>query len=120
MKGFASSNLRYMAKFYSLYTPMIFPQVVEKSGNEKFPQVVGDLKEEDLFAVPWGHYRMIIDRCKEDTGKAAFLSKKRSRITGRGLFLKTFLIQISMTDRAKPYRISRMRCRHRRAILRRR
>ena len=28
VKGFASSNLRYMAKFYSLYTPLIFPQVV--------------------------------------------------------------------------------------------
>ena len=25
VKGFASSNLRYMAKFYSLYTPLIFP-----------------------------------------------------------------------------------------------
>ena len=34
VKGFASSNLRYMAKFYSLYTPLIFPQVV------------GDLSEE--------------------------------------------------------------------------
>lgn len=58
VKGFASSNLRYMAKFYSLYTPLIFPQVV------------GDLSEEDLFAVPWGHHRIIIDRCKEDPDKA--------------------------------------------------
>ena len=35
------------------------------------PQVVGDLQQEDLFAVPWGHHRLIIDRCKDDYEEAA-------------------------------------------------
>lgn len=64
---------------------------MEKSGNEKFPQVVGDLKEEDLFAVPWGHHRMIIDRCKEDTGKAAFFVKKTIQNNWSRAVLENFL-----------------------------
>ena len=43
VRGFASSNLRYMAKFYSLYSPVIFPQVVGESETKNFPQVVGNL-----------------------------------------------------------------------------
>ena len=35
--------------------------------SSNLPQLVGDLKQEDLFFVPWGHHRLIIDRCKEDT-----------------------------------------------------
>lgn len=79
VKGFASSNLRYMAKFYSLYTPMIFPQVV------------GDLSEEDLFAVPWGHHRIIIDRCKEDPDKAVFFVKKTIQNNWSRAVLENFL-----------------------------
>ena len=91
VKGFASSNLRYMAKFYSLYKSTIFPQVVEKSENEKFPQVVGDFSEEDLFAVPWGHHRMIIDRCKDDSGKAIFFIKKTIQNNWSRAVLENFL-----------------------------
>lgn len=79
VKGFASSNLRYMAKFYSLYTPLIFPQVV------------GNLSEEDLFAVPWGHHRIIIDRCKEDSNKAVFFVKKTIQNNWSRAVLENFL-----------------------------
>jgi hypothetical protein len=60
--GLASSNLRYMVKFYCMYSIL--------------PQVVGNLTEEDLFSVPWGHHRLIIDRCKGDSSKAAFFIRK--------------------------------------------
>ena len=36
--------------------------------KEKLPQVVGNLDYDDLCAVPWGHHRVIIDRCKGDSG----------------------------------------------------
>ncbi len=54
INGFANTNLRYMAKFYTLYS------------GTNLPQVVGDLTRDDLFAVPWGHHRLIIDRCKDN------------------------------------------------------
>ena len=91
VRGFASSNLRYMAKFYSLYSPVIFPQVVGESETKNFPQVVGNLREEDLFAVPWGHHRMIIDRCKEDTNKAIFFIKKTIQNNWSRAVLDNFL-----------------------------
>ncbi len=97
-KGFASSNLRYMAKFYELYhfevsdeasmvTDADFPQVVGKlitddkqlsnnTGNTNLPQVVGKLTIEELFSVPWGHHRVIIDACKGDSKKAIFFIRK--------------------------------------------
>lgn len=76
IKGFASSNLRYMAKFYSLYSKESFPQVVGDFNKSIFPQLVGDLNKDDLFAVPWGHHRLIIDRCKDDSERAVFFIKK--------------------------------------------
>lgn len=45
-KGFAPQNLRYAEKFYTTY-------------KEIFPQVVGE-----LLMIPWGHHRIIIDKCK--------------------------------------------------------
>ena len=45
-KGLNHQNIRYAEKFYTLY-------------KENFPQVVGE-----LVLVPWGHHRIIIDKCK--------------------------------------------------------
>ena len=91
VKGFASSNLRYMSKFYSLYSNAIFPQTVGESERANFPQLVGGLSEEDLFAVPWGHHRMIIDRCKEDTNTAIFFIKKTIQNNWSRAVLDNFL-----------------------------
>ena len=45
-KGLNHQNLRYAEKFYTMYKKI-------------FPQVVGE-----LMMVPWGHHRIIIDKCK--------------------------------------------------------
>ncbi|MBQ9266332.1 MAG: DUF1016 family protein [Bacilli bacterium] len=45
-KGLNHQNLRYAEKFYTMYKKI-------------FPQVVGE-----LVLVPWGHHRIIIDKCK--------------------------------------------------------
>lgn len=55
-KGLSHQNLRYAEKFYILY-------------KEIFPQVVGE-----LTMVPWGHHRIIIDKCK-NTEKCLFYIK---------------------------------------------
>ena len=46
VKGLSQINIRYAERFYTLYKK-IFPQVVEQ-----------------LLLVPWGHHRIIIDKCK--------------------------------------------------------
>ena len=45
-KGLNHQNLRYAEKFYTKYKKI-------------FPQVVGE-----LTLIPWGHHRIIIDKCK--------------------------------------------------------
>lgn len=91
VKGFASTNLRYMAKFYALYSSEYLPQAVENSGNSNFPQVVGDLSEEELFAVPWVHHRIIIDRCKDDRDKALFFVRKTIQNNWSRAVLENFI-----------------------------
>jgi len=60
VKGLSEVNLRYMEKFYLIYKPkvLIVPQLVE-----------------ELFSIPWGHHRYIIDKCK-DVDKALFFVRK--------------------------------------------
>ena len=47
------------------------PQVVEESEKENLPQLVERLYS-DLFSIPWGHHRYIIDKCSNDSSKALF------------------------------------------------
>ena len=60
VKGLSVINLRYMEKFYIIYKEKIsiVPQLVE-----------------ELFSIPWGHHRYIIDKCK-DVDKALFFVRK--------------------------------------------
>lgn len=60
IKGLSPRNLRYIESFYNLYKDKIsiLPQLVAK-----------------LFAIPWGHHRYIIDKCK-DVNEALFFIDK--------------------------------------------
>lgn len=62
---FSETNLLYMKNFYLLYQPYleITPQLVEQIRN-------------DLFSVPWGHHRFIIDKFKEQPEKALFFVRQ--------------------------------------------
>ena len=92
VRGFASTNLRYIAKFYLLYSDSNLPQAVGNLDSSKnLPQLVGDLKREDLFSVPWGHHRLIIDRCKGDSVKAVFFVKKIIQNNWSRAVLENFL-----------------------------
>ena len=78
---FSETNLLYMKNFYLLYQPyititpqlgeQITQQVVEQKVNAITPQLVEQIRN-DLFSVPWGHHRFIIDKFKEQPEKALF------------------------------------------------
>ena len=78
---FSQTNLLYMKNFYLLYKPHIeivpqakgqtTQQIVEQTEKERTPQVVEQIQK-DLFSVPWGHHRFIIDKCKDNPQKALF------------------------------------------------
>lgn len=66
-KCFSETNLLYMKNFYLLYSPLIemTPQLEEQ--NAITPQL-----GEQLFAIPWGHHKILIDKCKGQPEKALF------------------------------------------------
>lgn len=98
--GFSSRNLRYVTQFFRLYSSKVnLPQVVAKSDNSSnLPQVVAksatlmsDLSSEELFSIPWGHHRLIIDRCNGDSAKALFFVKKTIQNNWSRAVLENFL-----------------------------
>lgn len=73
VEGLSERNLRYMKSFYTLYSSCMktLPQLVAKSENEILPQLVAELS-----SVPWGHHRLIIDKCKGNVEMALFYIRK--------------------------------------------
>ena len=61
VEGLSETSIRYAKRFYTLYSQQIaiLPQVVERLYS-------------DLFSIPWGHHRYIIDKCSNDSSKALF------------------------------------------------
>lgn len=62
IKGFSVTNLKYMKKFYEIYSVLNRPQSVDKLDM--------------VFKIPWGHQRYIIDKCKGNLEKAIFFVSK--------------------------------------------
>lgn len=92
MSGFSERNLRYAKKFYALYSPSVekMQQVAAISSTQTLQQPAaksdgsierGELFDgnkyakqllNDLFAVPWGHHMLLLDRCAGNPAKALF------------------------------------------------
>ncbi|MBQ8959255.1 MAG: DUF1016 family protein [Bacteroidales bacterium] len=94
--GFSVTNLKYSKYFFCLYNEVLQsylndtgnrPQLADGLSNEIRPQLVDKSKGEsslqvgatfielvmhDMFSIPWGHHRFIIDKCKGDSQKALF------------------------------------------------
>lgn len=88
-KGFSPRNLRYMKRFYELFPAdeqaavrtvahagdqgkaEFVPQPVAQTGANKHAEPFPHAAHE-LFSVPWGHIRLIIDRVQGDKCKAEF------------------------------------------------
>ena len=73
VEGLSETSIRYAKRFYTLYSQQIaiLPQLVEESERDNLPQLVERLYS-DLFSIPWGHHRYIIDKCSNDSSKALF------------------------------------------------
>ena len=73
VEGLSETSIRYAKRFYVLYNQQIInlPQLVEESEKANLPQLVERLYS-DLFSIPWGHHRYIIDKCSNDSDKALF------------------------------------------------
>lgn len=82
-KGFSPRNLRYMRDYYVLFNSAkeFLPQVVAKSDQTKSLPQLGVKSEgvsvsDEIFLIPWGHIRTIIDKCKGNRDKALFYVHK--------------------------------------------
>ena len=74
--SFSPTNLKYMVYFYDLYKNCINrPQLEDNSEKTNYPQPGDDLRS-DIFMIPWGHQKLIIDKCKDDQNKALFFVHK--------------------------------------------
>ena len=66
-KSFSPTNLRYMVRFYELFKDVeISPQV-----GEKF-----DVVQNKVFMIPWGHIKLLIDKCHDNPLKFNFYVEK--------------------------------------------
>ena len=77
VEGLSETSIRYAKRFYVLYNQYIanLPQLVEETENTNLPQLVEKLYS-DLFSVPWGHHRYLIDKCSEEPAKAVYYVRK--------------------------------------------
>lgn len=71
--GFSRRNIYYCKQYYLLYYQLVEtePQVEAQSEGITVPQVEAQLKAQ-LFSVPWGHHKYIIDKCSGNPQKALF------------------------------------------------
>ena len=76
VKSFSPTNLKYMRYFYEMYSDAVFcPQVEDELITDaNRPQVGDDLQI--IFRIPWGHNKIILDKCKGNSAKALFYIKK--------------------------------------------
>ena len=67
VKGLSVTNLKYMKKFYEMYSPLNRPQLVD---DLRISHSSGNFDK--IFNIPWGHQRYIMDRCEGDLNQAFF------------------------------------------------
>ncbi len=88
VEGLSETSIRYAKRMYELYLPLLanLPQLGEKSqtptqsGTEEatsqnLPQL-GENFIASICAVPWGHHKLLIDKCSNDPMRAFFYVRK--------------------------------------------
>lgn len=66
-KGFSTTNLRYMKRYYNMFGEILPQDEAELSSNSNLPQVGAE-----IYTIPWGHIKVIVDKCKDNPKKALF------------------------------------------------
>ena len=94
IKGFSRTNLFYVIKFYKLYAEIeIVPQVGGqlKTSSEIVPQLEGQMDNDIIFNIPWGHHKLIMDKCSMDQNKALFYVRQTIQNNWSRAMLLNFL-----------------------------
>ena len=77
-KGFSKTNLFYITSFFSLYSSMNSDEKNVPQVEDKIAPQVGEQIEirpkygvtvQDLLSIPWGHHKLIIDKCGKSLEK---------------------------------------------------
>lgn len=84
---FSRTNLYYIRGFYLLYSqcttlipqpegqnvPQLEGQILQQpvAKDERHPHLLDNIFA-DLFSVPWGHHKLVIDKCRNNPEKALF------------------------------------------------
>lgn len=89
--SFSVTNLKYMRYFYELYSdvenrPQVGdgledywnrPQVGDDSArNENRQLLIAEAGKGIIFSIPWGHHKLLIDKCSGNQSKALFYVRK--------------------------------------------
>lgn len=85
---FSQTNLLYMKNFYRLYhsycetAPHLGEQSESKAESpivqvaQRIPPQLREQMESDIFALPWGHHKLIIDKFLKEPQKALFYARQ--------------------------------------------
>ena len=76
--SFSATNLKYMRYFYEMYPDAVNRPQVEDDFADVLnrPQLGDDLGNDIIFCIPWGHNKLIMDKCKGKPNKAKFYVRK--------------------------------------------
>ncbi|MBQ0154958.1 MAG: DUF1016 family protein [Bacteroidales bacterium] len=90
--GFSQTNLLYMKNFYLLYSKTKTPQLGEQNQSSTIitPQL-GEHFPVNIFLIPWGHHKLLIDKFKNQQDKALFYVKKTIELGWSRSMLLNFL-----------------------------
>ena len=78
---FSQTNLLYMKNFYLLYSAYledkeISPQAGEQLSDKSLTPQVEEQIAKDIFSVPWGHHKLLVDKFKKQPQKALFFVRQ--------------------------------------------
>ena len=76
IKSFSPRNLLYMHQFYRLFSEIAPQAGAQSAGNGITPQAGAQWNEDQVFRIPWGHLKLLIDKCRDNPQKALFYVRK--------------------------------------------
>lgn len=77
VEGFSPTNLLYIKNFYILYSNLLFtPQLGERMASAEITPQLGEHFAVNIFSIPWGHHKLLIDKYKNKPEVALFYVRK--------------------------------------------
>lgn len=73
VEGLSVTNLRYCRRFYILYSDVaVFHPQLEGENQQGTSTAIHPQLEGEIFCIPWGHHKLLLDKVKGDLNKALF------------------------------------------------